>query len=148
MKQKSDPGGPEQWSKECHQATGLCSNSVPTNWCAGQQPCYGGGVGIVGVDISKMTAMEIHGNPNKFWGTYTEEGYLKLIEVGGLENAGLRPGDELTGAFVVGSEPLEMSNEKDRLDILCWRFTKPLVNLTFRRGTSSHTGTMKNPVSK
>jgi hypothetical protein len=147
MKENSGPGG-EQWSKECHPASGLCGNSVPTNWCAGQQPCYGGGVGIVGEDISKMTAAQIQANPNKFWGTYTEDGNLKLIGVGGLAKAGLQAGDVLTGVFAVGSEPLEMSNEKDRLDILCWRFTKPLVNLTFQRGITSHTGTMKNPAGK
>src|SRR5687768_16704571 len=110
------PEGSEQWGKECDSQTGLCFNSAKTNYCTGQQPCSGGGVGDI--NITSKSPRQIAASKTKFWGTYTGEGYLKLIGVGMLADAGLEAGDLLTGVFVVGDYTLEMSEAKDRQKIL------------------------------
>lgn len=130
----------DQWSKECHQSSGLCGNSQPTNWCSGQQPCSGGSVGDLG--IMSKTPQEIDESDTKFWGTHADGG-LKLIGVGMLAAAGLQEGD-----ILVAVEAFRMANRFDRQTILTWQFYTDKVSVTFIRKGRLHSSSMVNPKGK
>jgi hypothetical protein len=131
----------DQWSKECHQSTGLCGNSLPTNYCTGQQPCSGGSVGDL--NIMAMTPKEIEASETKFWGTYTREGDLKLVGAGMLAAGGMKPGDVLVS--VCG---FKFANPFDRKTILTWQFKEDLIKLVYLRDDRLHTSAMDNPKGK
>lgn len=122
--------------------------------CDGQGNCTEQGVGDPG-QFEAFAALSpkefqahMEASTTKFYGTYTEDGGLKLMGVGMLKEAGLQVGDILIGAFVVGDNTLEMSNQEHRQRILEWKFTKPLVSILFKRGDLSLSSTMKNPAAK
>jgi hypothetical protein len=131
----------EQWSKECHQGSGLCGNSDPTNWCSGQQPCTGGGVGDLRILLK--TPKEIEASETKFWGTWTKDGALKLIGCGMLAAAGLRPGDVLMSV-----QGFKLANRFDRKTILTWQFKEELIRVVYLRENRLHTSAMDNPKGK
>lgn len=138
----------KQWGKECHQASGLCGNGEPWTWCEGQQPCQGGGVGLVGEDISLLSPAQIEASTNKFYGTYTKEGGLKLIEVGGLREAGVEPGNVLLGVYPNGQRGFQMSNKDERQQILRWSFpVTKILSIVIERDNQRHTLKMKNPAT-
>jgi hypothetical protein len=131
----------DQWSKECHQSTGLCGNSLPTNYCTGQQPCSGGSVGDLG--IMGKTAAEIDASQTKFWGPHTKEGGIELVGVGMLAAAGLQPGD-----ILIAVEGFRFSERNDRRTILTWQFYTEKIAVTFIRKGRMHSSSMDNPKGK
>jgi hypothetical protein len=141
------------WGKECDEGVGLCFNGLKIRWCAGQQPCYGGGVGAIGIMAMDWAALSAC--KDKFWGTWVkDEGDingleitgLKLIEVGMLAEAGLEKGDILS-AIIEDRDACLIRSVDDRQLIFTWQFIEPVLRIVYERLGGTRIGMMKNPAA-